>query len=478
MKTSRPMFASAASLLLLMSCLAPPAIQAGFFGSSKKPRTVEEAPPYNREELQSAVLSFTDRLIATVGQAAFRFEQALPTPEGRQMAAHRKLFTLSAAVEIAAGPQPGVALLDLLVMVTLNRMVWQEYWQPQVFGMPAQIMVDAFQTLEKDVWAVATSVLTPGQLKELREVIEDWRAAHPEQMAVDYIKFSDFGAIGRKPGLEKMKVAGGLLGPVKEAVKAVDEVRMTSERAMFLFTKMQIIFSFQVEWIYKSLVLQPEMQNLLGDISKFRETAENFSRLAENLPRDIARERKAALKDAAGLVQNERTAIFTALDQRHSALQETLQGVQGIVDGTERSLEILQANTAAVERLMGEAAETAGIFKDLIGSAEQLALAFKGEERADTSREPSKPFDIDNYTAALAELKAAGRQLDQLVQSLATTMDSPFLTNALGAFNAAAEKRINHIFRSLALLILLSAGCLLVILIAYRLLPRDGEKRN
>jgi Flp pilus assembly protein TadD len=59
-----------------------------------------------QEELQAAVISYANRFIATVGQAAFRFEEKLPTPEARLIASARKAYSLSAVTEIAAGPQP------------------------------------------------------------------------------------------------------------------------------------------------------------------------------------------------------------------------------------------------------------------------------------------------------------------------------------------------------------------------------------
>ena len=103
--------------------------------------------PMTQEELQAAVISYANRFMATVGQAAFRFEEELPTPEARLKAAQRKVYSLSAVAEIAAGPEPGAALLDLVVTSTLNRIVWEDYWRPQIFGMPATIMVDAFKKM-------------------------------------------------------------------------------------------------------------------------------------------------------------------------------------------------------------------------------------------------------------------------------------------------------------------------------------------
>ena len=60
----------------------------------------------------------------------------------------------------------------------------------------ATIIVDAFKKMENDAWHLASQVLTPQQLEELKDLILDWNAANPRQHAVDYIRFSDFGDLG------------------------------------------------------------------------------------------------------------------------------------------------------------------------------------------------------------------------------------------------------------------------------------------
>jgi hypothetical protein len=46
----------------------------------------------------------------------------------------------------------------------------------QVFGMPATVIVDAYVELEKDIWTHASTVMTPEQMEELKDMINIWRA--------------------------------------------------------------------------------------------------------------------------------------------------------------------------------------------------------------------------------------------------------------------------------------------------------------
>jgi len=372
------------------------------------------------EELQSAVISYANRFISSVGQAAFQFEEELPTPEARLVAARRKVYTLSAITEIAAGPNPGAALMDLVVMATLNRIVWEDYWRAQVFGMPATIIVDAFKKMENDAWNLASQVMTPQQLEELRDLILDWRASNPGMVSVDYIRFSDFGDLGKKPNLKEIQKSGGLLAPIREATRAADEVRTTSERAMFLATKMQLLVGFQAELVYKQLVMQPEVVKVLEDVTKFRETTERFAVLLEKLPADVA-----------GTFAN------------------------------------LQQTTADAERLLGAAEKTGFVFQDLVQSVDKLAAKFESKG----AKEPAKPFDIKEYTQALTRIQNTVQQLNEFVIAVDQTSSS-WINSITKEFNDAAEKRVDHVFWRLAELFAIIALFVIIIVVVHNLLKR------
>lgn len=395
----------------------------------------------SREELQSAVVNYADRFVSVVGQAAFVFEKELPTTEARLISARRKVYTLSAAVTIAAGPEPAAALLDMAVLATLNRMVWEDYWRPQVFGQPATIIVSAFQKAEDDIFSIAAKVMTPGQLKELRDLIKDWHDQHPDQFAVDFIRFSDFGDLGRKPELRKIKALGGLLAPVKEAAQAADEIRLTSERAMFLFTKLQLIMGLQAELIYKELVMQPEVTGLLNDVA-------TFSQQMGELPDRISHERQAALKDISQLVASERAAVLTAFDQRESKLRNILTDTRVTMDRADVLLASLQQTMTSAERVVGQTEAAGKVFQELIGAVDRLAARIE----LGKSSQSGKPFDISEYIPALEKLNQTVRDATILVGTVDET-SAPLVRQLVTEINLATEKRVEDIFWRMIILL-------------------------
>lgn len=436
---------------------------------SRPPTTVEtvRAEQMSQEELQSAVISYANRFIATIGQAAFNFEEAIPTPQGRLIASARKVYSLSAATEIAAGPNAGSALLDLVVMTTLNRMVWEDYWRPQVFGMPASIMVDAFKNMETDVWGMAAKVMTPPQIQEFRDLILDWYSDNPGQVAVDYIRFSDFGDLGKKPNLKEIQKPGGLLAPVREAKAAVDEVRMTSERAMFLLTKMQLIIGFQAELVYKQLVMQPEMDTLFKDISGFRTTADRFADQLEKLPKQVADERSAALTAVEQLIARERLAVLKAVDDKATTIHQINADVQATIDRVDTTFTNLQKTTVDAERLIQETRKTTLAAQALVSAADQLAARFEPKGPGTSS----KPFDINEYIIAIDKIQATLESLNQIGQTIDKSSTS-LVTQMLKEFNQAADERVDHIFLRLFQL-LAAAGVLIVVILVVSRITRQ-----
>ncbi|BBO74809.1 hypothetical protein DSCW_22260 [Desulfosarcina widdelii] len=398
----------------------------------------ENSRQMTQEELQAAVISYANRYIAIVGQAAVRLEAAIPTDQARLNAARRKVYSITAVVETAAGPNPGPALLDLVVTATLNRMVWEEYWRPQIFGKPATIMVEAFKTMEVDAWELAAKVMTHEQRQEFRDLINDWYANHPEQVFVDYVTFSDFGDIGTKPNLKNIQKPGGLLAPIREATEAVDDVRMTVERAMFLLAKMQLIMGSQAELVYRNLIVQPEMKTMLTDISGLKQTADRYAVLLEKLPQQVSEERKA---------------ILDAIDDKAAAIHDVNTGVQATLRQADITLKSLQQTTVAAS--------------DLVASTDALLARFETGESAE-------PVTMADYIKAIETLQAVLSDFNQIILTVDQT-GIPLISTVLDQFNRSAEERVDHIFWRLLILIV-AAGCMGVVIIAVYNLSKRRSK--
>ena len=223
----------------LPACAHPQAFSSKSKSKDKTGGKIESQDPMTQEELRFAVTAFADSFGARVSEAATELENQAMTPSARLAASRMKYLSAASAIEIACSPHPAPALLDLVVLTTLNRMVWEEYWRPQVFGPPADRMVTVLRKLETDIWSVCGKLLTPELQGDLRDLIRQWHDENPDKKYVNFIRFSDFGPqLGRKPHLEKITRPGGLLAPVTEAAQQVEQIRGTLERFIYLQTRL------------------------------------------------------------------------------------------------------------------------------------------------------------------------------------------------------------------------------------------------
>ena len=180
-------------------------------------------------------------------------------------------------------------------------------------------------------------MLTPEQQREMRELILEWRKKNPEKNAVQFIRFSDFGELGRKPTLEKVIEPGGLLAPVKEAAQEAEEIRKLIERAVFQFSRQLLIMNSQVELLFLELANKPESQQLISNIDAFKETSERYADLIEHMPKQIADQTDRTVDELMKAVAVERE---TAINQALEGIAKQLDGtIKQALDGVEQQRE-------------------------------------------------------------------------------------------------------------------------------------------
>lgn len=122
--------------------------------------------------LQLQVMRFADSYVATVAQAADDFAAKAGTPKARLAALKWKLGQATSAYTDATGPNPVVNGLDMLVLVTMTRMVLEDYGI-ETFGEAAAPVLETQSRLETNAWLLANGMLKPAQQQELRDLIRN-----------------------------------------------------------------------------------------------------------------------------------------------------------------------------------------------------------------------------------------------------------------------------------------------------------------
>jgi len=234
--------------------------------------------PLSYTQLRNEIMDFADRYMQMIGQAADTLQRNSKDPDARAGIHSMKLFPVSAAFSIATDSSAQMALLDMVVLVHLQGMVWQET-APTRFDKDASILLDVQKDLQNEIDDIALRVMNQEQVSRLKTLVLEWHKAHPKQRYVSYIRFADFAdmrqpdtAPGRSPNILSI---GGLLSAfqlvnVDEASRSVDQARNTAERAIYLAERMPTLMRWQTEMLFYSLASSPESKSMVETSASLR----------------------------------------------------------------------------------------------------------------------------------------------------------------------------------------------------------------
>jgi hypothetical protein len=410
-------------------------------------------------ELQLELMSYADRYAAVVAQAIDDVERMDVPPEVRRAILGDVVFSAAAALTVAADADPQLALLDLVVMTTLGRIVYEDYW-PEKLGDATVPVLTAFEKLERDIWTVAAPILDADQQQELRERIDVFRENNPELATFSHLRFADFPSRRADSTLRK-RTTGGIFSSVRNITEQVEQTRILAERAMFLSTRLPLLTGgFADIWVTR-LSSNPAVEDLRHDLHTFADVSDRLAAVAEQLPETISAERQAAIEQAAGEV-----SVL-----RDDAVRQVFAGV------AEERRAILQQLIEEEQRLGGLITE----LRHTLAEANSLTMGVDGlAQRFDIGEPPppgvvAEPFDIEDYRATLVDARAMITEANGLVHSTNELLNSeganrlvPSLVEAISHAGETSGRLVNHTVIRAAFLIIFFLFGLVIARLCYK----------
>jgi hypothetical protein len=301
-------------------------------------------------------------------------------------------------VDIAIGPNPEVNLIDMLTFVTLSRMVMEDYWVPRIFAEQGTVLAKALRDMEEDIWSVGARVLEREQQEELRGLIGKWREQHPETQFVASIRFGNLAPhLGGDSSLADVQKPGGLLGQVQRANEAVDEVRLLSERLIFLMKAMLPLSRYQAEATLSGILAEPAIEQTFSDLDRLTRSTERYAAMLERLPA----ERDETLTKVSHLIAVERKKFLDEIVPHEDRLQGVLTSLRET---------LVEANK-------------------LVASVESLAVRYVPSQDQSGNHALAvaehKPFDIKDYQQTVSGVTDTVRETEKLVLVLEQVLNSP-----------------------------------------------------
>lgn len=208
-----------------------------------------------------------------------RMQLTATTPEARLMAQRMKILSGTGAMGNAVDPQPVAGLMDMAIMVRLNRQIAEDPWVAREFGPEAaEALVAVLQRQEQDIWAIAASHVSPERIDELDQLVKRWRDEHPDQRYISGARLADFPESARSGGDSVFVLIN--LDPfhgLDPAVKEVSETRVMAERLFFYLRHMPMLMSWQADTLFDQMVADPEMTKLFGNAATIAGSSKTFT---------------------------------------------------------------------------------------------------------------------------------------------------------------------------------------------------------
>jgi hypothetical protein len=267
------------------------------YGAKKEDKDKNKDITYSitETELQAQVMAFADRYSAVISSANREYLARSPSAANRRAIRSQLVYSVADAFTIAAGPNPDTAFLDMVVMVTLGRMVFEQHYAKN-YGNKVAPIVKGFQVAERDIWQIADRVLTKQQQKELMAMIRDWRRKHSDVVIFSYVRFSDFEKGRGISDPSSSKTSGGLFRSVAKATQQVEEARLLAERGMYIGSRLPLMTGALADVWFSQWSANPDVDKILTDIHKLSKVPNQLAEITEILPDNITAERKAAVK--------------------------------------------------------------------------------------------------------------------------------------------------------------------------------------
>jgi len=409
---------------LLHFSSSPPKAQVGAFTSGTN------TGPVVVTVLQAQVMRFADVYVAKISQACDDVSTRTTNSTLRLAMLRWKLGQATSAYIDATGDRPALNALDMLVLVTMARMVVEEYALP-TFGPDVQPLLDKQREVETEAWTLAGGVLKPAQQTELRGLIDQWRAKNPNQRYIGPVRFREFvTALGMAPtqassgptslfGLLYLDPLSGM----DATTAAIQETRELAERAMYYTQRMPQLLSWQMEVLAGQLASQPESRQVLGDAQALAEAARVFADSSKQLPQIIN-------------------------DQRQAAIQQLLDGMtnqsQALLGDTRQTLEVATVSATNINNAIKSLTE----FVRFVTPTNQASASGATNGR---------PFNVQDYGTAASQIGAAALDLRETLESMRDS--APELAGWSRQTATEARLAVDHAFwRGVALIFILLAG--------------------
>jgi hypothetical protein len=254
------------------------------------PNAQAEGNKLTAYELHRKLISFYDNYQEAISETIDTIITRRSDPDSRLGYQAIKVVYSNAAIDIAIEPDPLQQLLDMLVLIRLQKDVWSKSGHAFSEKEDSRYLYIQLQEQEKKIINIASFVFTKDEIDNVLSLSDDWIKQHPDRSYIAFVRFSDFGESELKNKFEDRIKSGGLFASINETRIEIEAARLTGERAIFLANHLPILLEWQAElYLYRVLATE-EIRTLIKNGDEITRTSNELVNIASSLPTDIGLE--------------------------------------------------------------------------------------------------------------------------------------------------------------------------------------------
>ena len=440
-------------------------------------------------QVQAQVMDFADEMTLRLAESIDQIETRTQSIEGRTIA-HRLKYTVAhGATIIASAQNPRIALVDMYVMISLQKTLLERKIVPEFYGPEADRLLETFRASEQEIKGLASKALTPEQIAEIDRLVAQWLENNPSRIYAGYVRFSEFSAARQVSTVQAQKgrasnVLGFLfidpLAGLDPTTREIEQARLLAERAFFYMQRMPMLISWQAELLVMDTVSEPETRQVLASVQSLTKSVEQITQdvnaLNERFPTLISEERQAIMDQLQATID----------EQRQQAIDQALAGIsaerQALIEQLSAQEEQLRPLVTDLRNTVDSATALSDSVRSTTEQFEQLAKVLHLDEPGVTDPD-AVSTDITDVTEALRETTRAAEELVRLSESIKGTTDPAALEERLAMIEQrlvsaehTANRLIDRVYRkAMVVVIVLIVGLLLVVVVAAWLRSRSAK---
>jgi hypothetical protein len=441
------------------------------------------------QQTQLAAQNFADEYLMRVQQAADRLYPKLETARQRAVLSRRVLGLATAAATVPTGANPGLNVIDMIVVATLHYEIGQRTI-PRDFGDDGAELLAAYRWAFDEAWSRVSQRLSEQHAADLRLLIDEWKSRNPDVEYVSLVRFEDF--VGYQlTGSRTTEAASNIFGllmldpfaGLSPTNREIRESRLFAERSLFYAQRAPTLLSLHVRAKIDSFLATTAGETVFDAIERNTDSAARLAAAVEALPANIEVERAAALEQATALLAEERAAALEqaaslVAAERNDAIEQLGSEFE---TRSQRLLESMADGNAATEATLIELQAT---IESATVLSESLQITLEAVEGLGTTMSggESEPLNLAEIQATLEAADGAVERLDQLVASIGEILATDDWQQrqddyraVLMSTEASGRRVIDHAFWRLLIVVGVAlAGTLLIVVVRLWLMRRTA----